>query len=49
MQRLVHQALPVIPIYYETYFDGLSTRVHGFRRNMLRFPVSPELWDTSGN
>jgi len=49
MQRLIHQALPVIPIYYETYFDGLSARVHGFRRNMLRFPVSPEYWDTSAD
>ena len=46
MQRLVHDALPVIPIYYEVYFDGLNAQVRGFSRNMLRFPVEPELWDT---
>jgi ABC-type transport system substrate-binding protein len=44
MQRLIHEDLPVIPLYYETYFDGVSTRVHGFARNMLRFPVAPETW-----
>ncbi len=47
MQRLVHDALPVIPIYYEVYFDGLNSRVRGFGRNMLRFPVAPESWDTA--
>ncbi len=47
MQRLIRQALPVIPIYYEVYFDGLNSRVRGFGRNMLRFPVAPELWDTA--
>lgn len=46
MQKLVHDALPVIPIYYEVYFDGLSSRVRNFARNMLRFPVAPETWDT---
>jgi peptide/nickel transport system substrate-binding protein len=44
MQRLIHDDVPVIPLYYETYFDGVSTRVHGFARNMLRYPVSPETW-----
>jgi len=48
MQRLIHQALPVIPIYYEVYFDGVNSRVHGFERNMLRFPVAPETWDAGG-
>ncbi len=47
MQRMIHEALPVIPIYYEVYFDGMNARVHNFRRNMLRFPVAPESWDTS--
>jgi peptide/nickel transport system substrate-binding protein len=47
MQQLVHQALPVIPIYNEVYFDGLNARVQGFSRNMLRFPVAPESWDTA--
>jgi ABC-type transport system substrate-binding protein len=44
MQRMIHEDVPVIPLYYETYFDGVSTRVHGFARNMLRFPVAPEQW-----
>lgn len=44
MQRMIHDDVPVIPLYYETYVEGVSTRVHGFARNMLRFPVSPENW-----
>jgi ABC-type transport system substrate-binding protein len=44
MQRIVRENVPVIPLYYETYFDGVSTRVQGFARNMLRFPVAPERW-----
>jgi peptide/nickel transport system substrate-binding protein len=45
MQQRIHDALPVIPLFYETYFDGIRTGVHGFARNMLRFPVEPERWD----
>jgi peptide/nickel transport system substrate-binding protein len=45
MQELIHDRLPVIPLYYEVYFDGMSDRVHGFARNMLRYPVAPEMWD----
>ena len=44
MQQLIHDDVPVIPLYYETYFDGVSTRVHGFARNMLRFPVDAQDW-----
>jgi peptide/nickel transport system substrate-binding protein len=44
MQQLIHDDAPVIPLYYETYYDGVSTRVHGFKRNMLRYPVAPETW-----
>ncbi|HKU67590.1 MAG TPA: peptide ABC transporter substrate-binding protein [Candidatus Baltobacteraceae bacterium] len=44
MQQLIHDDVPVIPLYYETYEDGVSTRVHGFERNMLRYPVAPETW-----
>jgi peptide/nickel transport system substrate-binding protein len=47
MQRLIHDDVPVIPLYYETYYDGVSGRVHGFARNMLRYPVSPELWSVA--
>ncbi len=46
MQRLIHDALPVAPLYYLTWFDGVSSRVDGFARNMLQYPVSPERWDT---
>ena len=45
MQRLIHDKAVVLPLYYEVYFDGVSSRVHGFARNMLRFPVAPETWD----
>jgi peptide/nickel transport system substrate-binding protein len=44
MQRLIHDDVPVIPMYYETYTEGVSTRVRGFARNMLRYPVTPEMW-----
>jgi ABC-type transport system substrate-binding protein len=44
MQRIIHRDVPVIPLYYETYFDGVGTRVQGFQRNMLRFPAAPEMW-----
>jgi peptide/nickel transport system substrate-binding protein len=44
MQRLIHDDAPVIPLYYETYIDGVSMRLHGFARNMLRYPVAPEGW-----
>jgi peptide/nickel transport system substrate-binding protein len=44
MQQLIHDDAPVVPLYYETYFDGVSTRVRGFVRNMLRYPVAPENW-----
>jgi peptide/nickel transport system substrate-binding protein len=47
MQRMLHDDVPVIPLYYEKYFDGVSTRVHGFARNMLRFPVAPQDWSVS--
>lgn len=44
MQQMIHRNVPVIPLYYETYFDGVAARVHGFARNMLRYPVAPERW-----
>ncbi|MDP9024797.1 MAG: peptide ABC transporter substrate-binding protein [Candidatus Eremiobacteraeota bacterium] len=47
IQRYVYDRLPVLPLYYETYLEAASTRVHGMRRNMLRYPVNPETWDVS--
>lgn len=44
MQRMIHDDVPVIPLYYETYTDGVSSRVNGFARNMLRYPVDPQTW-----
>ncbi len=46
MQMLVHNDVPVIPLYYEQYLEGISTRVTGYQRNMLRIPVNAENWDT---
>lgn len=47
MQRMIHDDVPVIPLYYETYYDGVRSRVHGFACNMLRYPVAPETWTVS--
>jgi peptide/nickel transport system substrate-binding protein len=44
MQQLIHDDAPVIPLYYETYYDGVNARVHDFARNMLRYPVASETW-----
>jgi peptide/nickel transport system substrate-binding protein len=45
IQQLVHDDVPVIPLYYEIYFDGVNRRVVHYERNMLRIPVHAELWD----
>ena len=45
MQRLVHDDVPVIPLYYERLFRGVSTRVTGYALNMLWIPVNVESWD----
>lgn len=45
IQQLVHNDVPVIPLYYETYFEGVNRRVTHFEKNMLRIPVHAELWD----
>ena len=45
IQLLVHRDVPVIPLYYEQYMEGVNTRVINYSRNMLRIPVHPELWD----
>jgi peptide/nickel transport system substrate-binding protein len=44
MQQIIHHDVPVIPLYYESYFDGVNARVEGFARNMLRYPVDSERW-----
>jgi peptide/nickel transport system substrate-binding protein len=45
MQRLVHDDVPVIPLYYEKVFRGVSRRVTGYAANMLWIPVDAENWD----
>ena len=45
MELLVHNDVPIIPLYYETYLEGVNIRVTGYRRNMLRIPVNAENWD----
>jgi peptide/nickel transport system substrate-binding protein len=46
MQRLVGEAIPVVPLYYLAWYDAAGTQVHGFARNMLQYPVNAENWDT---
>jgi peptide/nickel transport system substrate-binding protein len=46
MQRLVHREVPVLPLYYEFFLEGVDRRVVHYQVNMLRIPVSAELWDT---
>ncbi|HYL26780.1 MAG TPA: ABC transporter substrate-binding protein, partial [Candidatus Nitrosotalea sp.] len=45
IQLLVHQDVPVIPLYYEDRLLGVSNRVDAYQLNMLWIPVHPELWD----
>ncbi len=45
MQTMIHAAIPVVPIFYWTWYDGADSRVHGFARNMLQYPVNSERWD----
>ena len=45
MERLIALRRPIVPLNDLVEFDALSTRVHGFARNMLEYPVSPEAWD----
>jgi hypothetical protein len=35
----------VVPLDYLRYFDVMNSRVTGFARNMLGFPVGAERWD----
>jgi len=45
LQRIVYDRVPVVPLDYLRYFDVMNSRVTGFARNMLAFPVSAERWD----
>jgi peptide/nickel transport system substrate-binding protein len=45
LQRILYARIPVVPLDYPTYFDVMNSRVTGFARNMLAFPVSAERWD----
>ncbi|MBV8373127.1 MAG: ABC transporter substrate-binding protein, partial [Candidatus Eremiobacteraeota bacterium] len=45
IQQLVHDDVPVIPLYYERRFLGVSNRVSGYAINMLWVPVNAERWD----
>lgn len=45
MQRIVYDQLPVVPLYYERWFDVVNPRATGFARNMLGYPVNAETWD----
>ncbi|MBV8531121.1 MAG: ABC transporter substrate-binding protein [Candidatus Eremiobacteraeota bacterium] len=45
MQVLIHDDVPVIPLYYEDRLMGISNRVTGYGLNMLWIPVNAENWD----
>ncbi len=45
LQRIVYHRVPVVPLDYLRYFDVMNSRVSGFARNMLGFPVGAERWD----
>ncbi len=45
IQLLVHEDVPVIPLYYEDRLIGANARVSGYKLNMLWLPVRPETWD----
>lgn len=45
IQLLVHEDVPVIPLYYEDRLIGTSNRVTGYALNMLWLPVNAESWD----
>jgi peptide/nickel transport system substrate-binding protein len=45
IELLIHNDVPVIPLYYEDRLIGVSNRVTGYRLNMLWIPVDPEGWD----
>ena len=47
MQVLVHDDVPVIPLYYEDRLIGVGDRVVGYRINMLWIPVNAENWDVT--
>lgn len=45
LQQIVYDRVPVVPLDYLRYFDVMNSRVTGFARNMLAFPVGAERWD----
>lgn len=46
MQQIVRSDVPAVPIVFVSNVDVVRDRVIGFRRNMLMYPVDPEMWDT---
>jgi peptide/nickel transport system substrate-binding protein len=45
MQEIVYDRVPIVPLNYTRYFDAVNSRVRGFARNMLGYPVGAEKWD----
>jgi ABC-type oligopeptide transport system substrate-binding subunit len=45
MQRVVYDRLAIVPLYYYRYEDVVGSRVTGFARNMLAYPVNAQDWD----
>lgn len=47
IQVMIHDDVPVIPLYYEDRLLGVNRRVSGYAINMLWIPVNAESWDAS--
>ena len=45
MAQIVRDDVPLIPLYDLIYLQGVTAGVHGYARNMLRYPVRAETWD----
>ncbi len=43
---VVRDDVPLIPLFEDVTIEGVDERVTGYARNMLRYPVRPETWDT---
>jgi peptide/nickel transport system substrate-binding protein len=45
MQQIIDDEAPIVPLYYTQYLDAENRHVVGLARNMLGYPLSPEMWD----
>ena len=43
--KIARDEVPLLPLFEILYVQGVDTRVTGYTRNMLRYPVRAEAWD----